>query len=63
MTSSIKNIIAQVEFLFVQPIVFALIKVPVDCFVLATEFNVGQIIVVPALTALGTIIVDIGTQA
>jgi len=53
---------AQVETLFVQPIVLALIYIPVDCFVFAAEIHIGKIVVVPALTALGTIM-DIGAQA
>jgi len=53
---------AQVEAIFVQPIVLALIYVLVDCFVFATEFHVGKIVVVPTLTALGTIM-DFGAQA
>ena len=32
---------AQVETLFVQPIVLALIYIPVDCFVFAAEIHVG----------------------
>lgn len=46
---------AQVETLFVQPIVLALIYVLIDSFVFATEFHIGKIVVVPALTALSTI--------